>query len=532
MMLIWQQPSYQLPARYLHVSYALCTPSGCSDPVATQPNQTIAYIPLAHKMLADYKGLAWVKLTARSSIGPSSTSPPSESVNIGRGIPSQGSVSLSPGSSASASRRQLDSIGNLAASEIILDGFVEPVLGIDTYQVCLGTKPGGADVLACQLICTDAGSECDSVGLPTTGVLSLGPYAALLPDEAALLSKAMNGSGVSIYAKVRACTILQDCQVAISPGVTIDRVQPITGYVADGLVIAEAGGWEQVLYVECVSGESMECTTRKLLGSDAAMNHLIIRQFQPLVLAAPNTESVESLSGHHIGVSWGTVVDGGSGVSHVSLCVASRCITIPPSSGMAVFELLDHKSGDLVTSTICATDYANNKACRSSAGTTVFTNNAAVTNITIREEYLPSCDLFNASWIPAATLAQCDDYSVSMEICSAGSRGCLPGQILSKGKGNVSATLHEPLEPGVRYAARLITSGCNERSSPTVSRTFACDETPAVTVNERRVVLSSANPLAQPGAHNKRPDLVQTSCITLVRTSTYTIHLSSSFAPP
>ena len=528
-MLSWQLPSYPLPSSHLQIKYILCTMHGCSEPVVTRPNQTLAYIPLHHEKLANYTGLAWVRLEALSLIGPSSTSPSSLPVNIGRGTPSLGYVTLSQTVESVDGRRRLSSISDLTSSELIIQGFVEPILGIETYRVCLGSKPGRADVLPCQLICSQFvtqsagdGEACDSVGLPTTGVLPLGQYSALLQDEAAILANSVNGTA-RIYATVKACTFVGDCQVAISPAVTIDTLDPVIGFIADGLIIQAVdnlASWEDVWHVECGirvsdeedndngdAGSSTGCTTKLLLGSDRTMNRMITRQLSSLALAAPNRELVRTLSGQNVGVTWGSIVDSGSGVEHAELCVASHCVTLMPSSGammpssgMAIFTLPELASGDFVSSTICATDYATNRACHSSIGTTVVTSNAAVSNISSLTQYMSSCEVVSMSWVPPADNAQCDNLTLSMKICSGATRGCLPSRTLSRGSSNLSATLLEPLAAGVEYTAHVTTSGCNQQSSaPTISRSFICDQTPPLTSNELSVSLRSANPLAQPG---------------------------------
>ena len=146
----------------------------------------------------------------------------------------------------------------------------------------------------------------------------------------------------------------------------------------------QMAAWEAVRHIDCSAAAIAGCNQVPLLGPDASINALLMAELSTLVIAVPNTTPSQS-AGRKIGVSWDSMVDTGSGIAGAELCVSAvnfaptACSVITPMTGAAVVSLpASVPSGTRVVATLCATDYGGRKACRSSAGTIVYTQNAPI----------------------------------------------------------------------------------------------------------------------------------------------------------
>ena len=450
--LTWQRPYMAIADSQLLLSYVLCTLNRCATPTPIISSQTSVYIPFSHPMLAGYRGMVWAYLQGKTDFGLDFHSERTNVVVAGRGVPSAGSVRLSE--SIELIDVEPASLTHPNAAVLTVSGFVEPILGIDSVKVCVGTRPGGSDILPCQMI----------GGMPSSRRIDLSAYADQIPDLTTVVAllEASDAADHGLYATVEACTRLGDCASAISNRGTIDREDPSIGQVSDGLLLKsldDVVAWEAVEYVDCrgliggsqypissppptaqsepIGGPSAPpplappmsppgapagkpaCLRGPLINpANAAVSAATIAMLRPLARLDATTAVVDSLAGTRLGVSWSAITDSGSGVASAELCMDTRefrCFSISMGGGSIVLLLPEVSTGDVVVATVCATDNAGRRSCSSSPGARVFTSTPMLEAIKV-PSYVPSCSSISLELQLPPPRTLCAGFQFSMQL--------------------------------------------------------------------------------------------------------------------
>ena len=397
----WPTLPYPAP---VEVAVVLCSVDECDEPLLIEGNASGTAIIFGDALDRHMGRPVYVYLLASSRPSLGATAQTSASLASPTTI-WQSVATVTEGAVQITNPGGVHYVSSLGAIVAVLTGLIEPYFGITQMSICLGTVPGGDDLLACQAL--------DTIPADRPARLRLAPYTALLPDAVALASLAGQNRSIEVFVTIDACNMRAECGRAISDGAVIDNDDPTVGYVWDGLLIGDpymVGAWDEVVHIDCttpLTPAGNVCTVALLLANvpssmDSTYEARLLASLRPIMLSQGNVVGVQRV-GRKVGVSWGVSTDEGSGIALVELCLGGRgggdegsadaldslmaCTPVSRSGGLAVISI-DLPHAQRVHATICATDASGRRTCASSAGATYFTDAAVATVIAIRT--LPS----------------------------------------------------------------------------------------------------------------------------------------------
>ena len=396
----------------------------------------------------------------------------SNEIVVARDAPSVGEVTL-----YTPAGRDEGTIQTAADATVRVRGFLEPYIGIDFFELCLGTQTNVHDVMPC-VNSTHVPQQDLKIGVAFGGLL--------LPQN----------ESHSLVATARACSPVGECTSTVSNSLQVDVDDPLGGFVADGLLAPDEIPDADVIAIACDQGSACYGWPLVGVGGIGAVDRMNVDVADLTLPTSAVNNLTRQMRGTMLAATWGGgFADGFSGIARIEVCFGSTPGTgdlvpctpmedengLPLREGVAIAQPRDLPSGITYFATVRAFDKAARNATATSAGLIYFNAPPQTTPLVLDEGeangFAAQCGTIGASWDAFGDPGCETPIRYTWQVCTPAL--CTEATVLPRShRVSVNASTSDAtLDAGVQYVLRVSAVGCSGLEAIQWSRGVVCDET-------------------------------------------------------